>query len=618
LLTTRLLDVALQFAGTRAIQVPELNQDESLQLLNQLAPVVEQADAETVQALARATGGLPLALTLLGQHLLVQTGQQSGRRLQTTLARLQRFEERVRLQQPQAGLLRDFRLPTSSAISLQAIIGLSAAGLAQETRQMLSALAGFPAKPNSFPEEAALAIAEGAVEDLDSLVDVGLVEYIGEGRYTLHQTIADYARTQDQNCFAEQRIASYYSDFLASHHGDYALLEPETANIIQALQFAIEHDLQELFIQGALAFVPFLQNRALHQLVEHYLEQAERFARASQRPETLIAVLQVCGNVTLWSGNYEQGEAIYREGLELALQRGDSRQICQFFLCLGRLVGRRGRYGQAERYFQEGLPLARQLADHESVCHLLEGLGVLAGERGAYTQADAFFSESLALARQIASEKLICRSLSNLAVVAAEQAHFALAEQYWQEVLPMIRRLQWNEQLSITLFNLGTLMKDRGNFARAQNYYEECLALNRNLANRERLVEVLVEFSTLLRMQAAYEQAQMYLQEGLELAQQMGHRRLLSMLWLEAGELSLQAAHLAEAEQAFSAVLEHLPDGQHSLDVGAHYGLARVAALRGNTDEARRLGEECLASFAASGYLRLEEVRAWLNSLPPV
>lgn len=615
LLTTRLLNVALQFSGSHLVQVSELNQDESMQLLIQLAPSVTQAEAEPVQNLVRATGGLPLALTLLGQHLLVQTGQQSGRRLQTTLDRLQSFEARVRLQRPQAGLLRDFRLPDQSTLSLQAVIGLSEAGLAQETRQMLSALAVFPAKPNSFPEEAALAVAEGAVEDLDSLVDASLVEYIGEGRYTLHQTIADYARAQSPNGPAEQRMARYYCDFLTSQRGNYTLLEPETANSIQALQFAIKHDLRERFIQGVLAFIPFLQNRALHQLVRQYLEQAEQFARASEQPATLVAVLQMCGNVASWGGHYEQAEAIYQEGLQLAVQREDSRQICQFFLLLGRIARRRGEYRQAEHSFQEGLFLARQLAEHECACNLLHALGALAAERAEYAQADLFFSESLILARLAESEKLICKSLNNLAALAAEQAQFTRAEHYWRELLLIVRRIQWNEQLSVTLANLGTLMRDQGNFAQAEMYYEECLALDRQLANRERLGQTLVDFSTLLRMQAAYDRAWTYLQEGLELARQIGHRRLLSKFWLEIGELHLQTGQCAEAERAFGETLRHLPDGQHSLNIGAHYGLARTAALRGNREEARRLGEQCLASFATSGHLRLEEVRAWLANI---
>ena len=44
-----------------------------------------------------------------------------------------------------------------------------------------------------FAEEAALAVSQAPVEALDVLFDAGLLESSGAGRYTLHQTIADYA-----------------------------------------------------------------------------------------------------------------------------------------------------------------------------------------------------------------------------------------------------------------------------------------------------------------------------------------------------------------------------------------------------------------------------------------
>lgn len=616
LLTTRLLDVALRFAGSRVIRVPELDQEASRQLLIQLTPTIAQVDDRTVQSLVQATGGLPLALTLLGQHLLVHAGQQTGRRLQRTLVHLQCLEDRVQLHRPQAGLQRDFRLPPGSSLSLQTIIGLSEAGLEPSTRQMLSALAVFPAKPGSFSEEAALFVAQGSVHDLDRLVDASLVEYLGQGRYSLHQTIADYIHTGCQNDAAQCQMATYYRDLLASHRHDYTLLEAETANITKGLQFALEHDLQEIFLQSVISFVPFLYDRGLHQVVTRYLVQAERIARSTHRYGALASLLQLSGQASFWLGNYEQAEQTYQEGLRLARERGNGKQICQLLFQLGRVARRRGMYEQAERYSQDGLELARELHEHETACTLLHNLGTLASERGAYPQANAFLSESLELARQIASEKLICKSLNNLAAIAAEQAQFALAEQFWQEVLPIVQNMRWYDQLSITFFNLGCLMRDQGKFSLAECYYQECLALDRKLANRERLGHILMELSALHRKQAAYEQARVYVQEGLELAQQGKHSKLLSKLYLEKGELALETGQLAEAEEAFREALEYVPTGEHAVNVGARYGLARVAALQDKLDEARCLGKACLEDFAASGYLRWEEVRAWLDSLP--
>lgn len=619
LLTTRLSDVALQFAGTHVLRVPELSQDDSRHLLLQLAPALAEASHEAIQQLILATGGLPLALTLLGQHLLVQAGQQTGRRLQSTLARLQSFEERIRLQQPQAGLQRDYRLPDGTALSLEAVIGLSETDLSMPARQMLAALAVFPAKPTSFTEEAALAVAQKDVENLDSLVDAGLVEYIGQGRYTIHQTIADYARARYYNTNTnEQRMATYYRDFLASQQQNYPVLEPETANIIQALHFAMQHDMQELFIQSVLNFVPFLQNRAMQEQIERYLEQAESFARASQHQTLLLALLQVVGRVTTWSGQYERAEAAYQEYLRLAEQGNDPRTTAQSFLSLGVLAFQRGEYGQAERYFQEGLPLARQANDQRCLYRLLNGLGGIASERGDYAQAEMLLQEALAAARLSGPEDAICKILNNLGSIAAKQSDPARAECYWQEVLATARAAELNEVLCAALSNLGELMAHLKRFDEAERYHEECLILVRKLGHPERLSRYLAASASLLRKQKDYDKAQVYVQEGLELAEQMGNRRLLSELWLEMGEIALQSGQIPLAEQALRKAEEWMPEGQQVLQIDALYVQARLAALRGYLVEAHRLGEECLASFASGGYYRLAEVQSWLDSLPSV
>ena len=67
--------------------------------------------------------------------------------------------------------------------------------LTPAAREALYALAVFPSKPESFSEEAALAVARCSTKELDELLDAGLLEYHGS-RYQIHQIIADYAHLQ--------------------------------------------------------------------------------------------------------------------------------------------------------------------------------------------------------------------------------------------------------------------------------------------------------------------------------------------------------------------------------------------------------------------------------------
>ena len=200
LVTTRLPEVALRFAQAYAIKVPELSLDDGVQVLLQMVPALLEMEPEVSRNLVQAVGGLPLALSMMGNYLLVQTRHRQPRRVQAALACLQQTETRLLLEQPQTGFEHVLRLPAGAPLTLKAIIGMSVDMLDEASRQALCALSVFPAKPGTFSEEAALAVAGAKADTLDRLVDCGLLEITTQGRYQLHQVIADYASSKRSMC----------------------------------------------------------------------------------------------------------------------------------------------------------------------------------------------------------------------------------------------------------------------------------------------------------------------------------------------------------------------------------------------------------------------------------
>src|SRR5438045_1572572 len=150
------------------------------------------------------------------------TGQE--RRIDAALTRLSDAEERLHIGEPHGLVDRHTSLPLDTPISLKSIIAVSDHHLSQKASAALYALSVFPAKPNSFSEEAALAIANCSIEVLDVLIDVGLLESSGSERYALHQTIADYARVHLQENAAHERLMIYITRYIEEHKTDYELL----------------------------------------------------------------------------------------------------------------------------------------------------------------------------------------------------------------------------------------------------------------------------------------------------------------------------------------------------------------------------------------------------------
>jgi hypothetical protein len=135
--------------------VRELGTRESLRLLHQLAPGV--IDEEGALDLVRAVGGLPLALTLMGNYLRKQSYRRKKRCITTALERLNSAEERLYLSQSHELVERHPSLSLSEPLSLQSVIAVGDQQLAEPVRQTFYALSVFLPKPNSFSERAALA-----------------------------------------------------------------------------------------------------------------------------------------------------------------------------------------------------------------------------------------------------------------------------------------------------------------------------------------------------------------------------------------------------------------------------------------------------------------------------
>lgn len=291
LLTSRIPAVALHFANGGAISVPELDELESLELLARFVPNMVSSEPGAACALVQSAGGLPLALTLMGKYLQSQTFSCQPRRLQTALKQLCDTKERLRLAMPLAPLEYSAHLSSHTPISLQNAIETSMSLLDEATRLTLSSLSVFPAKPRSFSEEAALAVCDAPVDCLDALIDAGLLESAEVGRYTLHQTIVDYASAMQPDMAAYERMIAYYVGYVERYAQNFLALERETNNILVALQAALERGMAPLLLRGSIPFSIFLEARGWYELAETTLKQAEQAARSLDDLTSLARVL---------------------------------------------------------------------------------------------------------------------------------------------------------------------------------------------------------------------------------------------------------------------------------------------------------------------------------------
>lgn len=653
LVTTRYPHLAVQLAADGAQAVPELTEKDGLALLARYAGEFVERAPETASALVRSVGALPLALTLMGKYLSVQVYSGQPRRLNAAVEHLRDARARLQLSEARALAERHPSLASGISLSLQSVIAVSEQLLSEDARVALRALSIFPAKPNSFSEEAALEVSQVPVETLDVLCDAGLLESNGPSRYMLHQTISDYARTSLSDSDVPARMVSYYVRFVEEHQSEHELLAVETSNVLAAFESANQAHRCGDMARGVCAFAPFLLMRGLYALAERHLKRAYTAARSLGDTRRIIETLRHLSLVELAAGNMAEAGTILQEGLALAKEAGYHEQVCDLLRNLGMVEGERGHPEQSAKYFQEGLDLARTLVLQEQMCRLLTGLGVVAGRWGRYVDGERYFQEALHLARHLEHRERIATVLLNLGWLDEERGHYLRAETYYLDCWNLARQYGYDELSGAVQVNLGGLMIARGRYTASKTYLSHALTLLRQVGNYLWIDQALHGLGELAVAQGDDIQAERMFREGLEIAWRFDHRELIGSYLTSLGELEMRRNNLAqaesylrdalslgrelarmllicltlyaygglclhlqnidEAEQYFRELQSVVPSEHRELQAMALWGLARVAAARGRILEVRQYGEASLAALRAIGNRRAVQVEDWLK-----
>ena len=658
LLTTRSPTIAIQFAPDKCFSIPELDTDSGELVIRQLASRVATEWPTQIRQLVKDVGGLPQSLVLMGSYLNTQSqpNNWNPRRASQALKRLKDAETRLQLSERQKPHERHTSLPEEARISVEALIALSYDALDDAARATLRAVSVVPAKPNSFSEMAALEVSGQTTKALDMLWDYGLLEADMLGRYTLHPTIADYARARLIDPTIYTRTISFYLRYLEEHVANHNALDLERANILEALNLAFEKGMRSALVRGANTLYHFLETRGLYSIAEIHLKRAEQAAMLDDDPSRATLLLNLGriainhGDYTLaekylseglglahklelpaslisdllrslgvaadHQGQYAKAEELYQKSLTLAREISDRQGMIRLLLDLGGLAYDRGDILRSEEYLQEGLKLAREIRDRENISPLLVNLGAIAASRGDYAQEEKLYLEGLAVAREINHPENICFLLTNLGASLNDRGEHVRAKEYFQEGLAIAREIGHRERVSSLLRNLGGALTNVGEYARAEELYQEGLGLAREMKQARNKSAMLADLGALTTITGNYVKAEDYLQEALDLAREIGNDWHISDALNKRGELYLRQQRVDLASADFSESLQIAQRVARELVANALLGLAQVEAARGNSAKAGQQGLESLKIYKAIGHYKAFEVEEWLTQLP--
>ena len=598
LLTTRFPEIARRFTAEGTIVVRELDDTDGRRLLLRLAPEVVQAEPQAAQTLVAAVGGLPLALTLLGNYLRAQAHSGQPRRVRAALHRLRSADERVHLHESQPLLGGHPGLSAGAPLSLQVVIGMSDQQVSKQARAALRAVAVFPPKPNTFAEEAAVAVSALPVETLDELTDAGLLESSGPERYTLHQTIADYARVHVTDESVTGRLVDYFVTYVEAHTADSLELESESANIVAALEAAFERGMLPALVKGVHAFVPWLITRGLNTVAEAQLQRSLQSAQALKDDASQAVAWLHLGKIAEQRGNYQQAQAHWQHSLILARESEHRTIEAQVLRELGGLAWEQGQLHQAHLLLTEALDMLRQLGEKRGVADTLNRLGKLVAEQGEPERGRLLYEEALAVYSDLKDQRGIAVTQNNLGRLAREQGQPEQARLLYEEALTIHRRLRDQRSAAIVLGNLGNLARQQGQPEQAQQFLEEALVLHRQMENRRGLAFSLLNLGALASDQGQFEQAHRFLDEALVIFRGLGEGRQIALTILDLGSLASEQGQFEQAQRLIDEALvifRGLGEGrQIALTLRE---LGTLARQQGQPERAQQLYTEALTSL---------------------
>lgn len=658
LLTTRFLPIAAHFAHQNAVLVHALDQASALHLLRSLAPTLPEY-APQLQLLAEQVGYLPLALTLMGHFLHRESIGQQPRRIEAALAHLQDPRARLTLGEPHAAAELPPHVGSDAPFSLEAVIATSVTHLPPGAREVLHAVSAFPPQPASFSEDALLALCEAnpnLAYALQCLIDSGLLESAGTARYTLHQSVAEYARLQGNP--PTRLMVAYYRDYLSAHQSNLTLLDIERNNLNAAIGVALEEGWTELATDMAVKMARYWWTRGLYALAERYFSRLVDLTNQPAEKHLLLQSMEELLWIYFNQGAYDKAENLFERAWELAQRTGSEDRHSSLLYLRGLLYIHRGEYVQAVAMLQASKNYAHKLdqmeheskalfglanccyyqgkyeeaetiykairdasharKDYDGYCVALQNLGAIAGNKGRYRAAYGYFSQALTIGHSNAISRLrISSLLTSLGETDTVLGKFAEARQHYLEALTIAREIAHQERVCGVLAKLAEAAVRLHAFSEADTYAEQALAMALAMEHKQHICEIHMIRTEIFLQREQWDEAETAVHAGLQIARHMNYRWQASnglALW---GFILLQRQQIEASREALEQAIEIAQAvHSHELEALAIWHLAQVYALKGNQALARATARKSFAIFQELDHWRAAEVHTWLASVP--
>ena len=555
--------------------------------------------------------------------------------------------------------------------SLRAVFEHSWQALTAAEQRVLRQLAVFR---GDFSAHAASAITGATIPLLTALVDKSLIHSDGQGQFSLHNLIRQYAVAKLQAMPTERaalnaRHSRYYADFLqqqyprlnsADEPAGLRDIRRQHDNIRMAWHWATAQGHTDQLHAMLSSLVYYYDTLGLYQAGQELFQTvADQYETATEPAgqQLYARLLTRLGRLAQRLGQYEpagqlltasldywdtqpagvehalaltyygeylrlQGQssdALSHQERSLALAQASDDPIAtnRAYLHLANAHFLAGNYTQARATYETGLTLCRQLGSPRQIALYLSNLGALTLELGEYTAAHTYLHDSLHLVEKLNHRWGLAALYNNLGVLAYSTGDTPLAEQRYREAIATYRDIGHRYGIAHTLTNLADIRRLNGDHDTARQYATEALNIWRQLDTTIGIGETLAILGHIALAQNQPATAQDYYQQWLTIARANNSPRDTAIALAYLGNAALTSDATVEAQQFFYETFQIAHSAGIAPVMGrAGYGWAQLLHRQGDSTTASHWLHAILAHDGTEGDIRTHATRASQPTAP--
>jgi predicted ATPase/DNA-binding SARP family transcriptional activator len=499
---------ALGIGGEKSWQVPPLAlpvsgaarfddvvQAEAVQLFAQRAAdvvpgfAVTPTNSDAVVRICRQLDGLPLAIELAAARVKMLPPEQLVRRLDDVFAILTSSTRTT--------------LPRHR--TLRALLDWSYDLLEPAEQRLLRRLSVFAGGFTLDAAESIPSLADVSSCDvldlLAALVDRSLVamhERDGEARYTLLETVRQYAQTRlrgEESDAARSELAARHAQYYleladaaaAALHGTGQLralsrLDAEHDNLRAALTWSISQNDVMLALNLCRALGGFWTLRGHHTEGRRWIDDALRVGA----PTCGLAAhaMTLAGTFARMHGEHDVARALHAHAVQLARDAGDARALAEALVNLGSELTLRRDLAPGRAALDEAVQLRRELGTPWALSQALSTRAGLALAEDDPETARALRLEAADVSQRAGDRAGEARALVGLGEAARLSGDWDSARAYNERAIALFRQLGETWHMSAALHNLGWIAAVRGDLRASLAAFDEFFQLFIGAGNR--------------------------------------------------------------------------------------------------------------------------------------